>query len=419
VSAGEGVVAAGGVPRGPWGVAGEPQARWLPLTGPADVARRLAAIGAERTTWFLRQAGRCWGEWPMALLDGVDGATLQPEARRYGVAVAPGRDRLLVAGEQAALRAFGASLSGGPKTARLGHWLLQAEVPQLPGPPPIAVGRYRLSMGWKTYVVGIVNRTPNSFSSEAVGRLPGIEETVQAVWDAYRAGADIVDIGAESSEERDGGGIDPREELSRLLPVCEAVSDAPVVLSVDTRRATVAAAVSRLTDCIVNDVDALQDTALARVVASRGLPIVLMHQRRQEIGAADGDIVEEIRRFFLDSLDRVLRLGVAQQSVILDAGFGFGTSTDEDLRVTRSLGVFRSLGRPLMHAPSRKRAIGQVLAYPETIPERLMGTAALVAVGIAAGADFVRVHDVVEMARVSRMADAVVRPGCWRWIAAP
>ncbi len=404
--------------RGEWGPAGEPAPRWLPRTGPADVARRLEAVGwAGERAAFARNAAQRWGEWPAEGL-GVSAEAVGREARRYGVSCAWGAGRILVSGASSDLYRLGQAVEGHPQWGGFGSWLRQDDTLDVePGlPRPVAVGRYRLSFGWKTYVVGIVNRTPNSFS-DGTGALPGVAETVEAAWAAYRQGADIVDLGCESSEERDGGGIDPAEEQRRLLPVLEGLTDLPAIISLDTRRSELVRAAARWGTFLVNDVDALRDAALGRAVAEDGLPVVLMH-RRTGPPSREG-IVAEVRTFFLAALERGLRAGIRSESVILDPGFGFGTTVDEDLQVTRSLGSFRALGRPLLHAPSRKRTIGRVLAFPETIPERIGGTSALVALGIAGGADMVRVHDVEEMARVARMSDAVLRPGRWRRITAP
>jgi dihydropteroate synthase len=146
---------------------------------------------------------------------------------------------------------------------------------------------------------------------------------------------------------------------------------------------------------------------MTEVVARHGCPVVVMHsQAGTEYGS---DLMEGIAAFLAAAIDRAVAAGVAREQIIVDAGFGFGKTIAHDLEHTRRLGELRRLGRPILHAPSRKRTIGRVLGFPATIPERLPGTAAAVALGIAAGADLVRVHDVLEMARVARMADAIVR----------
>lgn len=299
----------------------------------------------------------------------------------------------------------------------LAAWLRSAgPYPAVPGaPPPIRCGAHVLSFGIKTYVVAILNRTPDSFSEERPD-VPTVEELVARAWAAYRAGADIVDIGAESSEERDRRGLPAEKEAERLLPVLEALTDLPVILSIDTRRGSVARAALRLGPAIINDVSAGADPELLAAAANAGVPMVLMHAG----GIAPGtDLMTTLTARLGLALSRAVARGLPTEQAILDAGFGFGTTIDQDLEVTRRLGKLRGLGRPLMHAPSRKRTIGGVLAFPDSIPERLPGTAALVAAGIGAGADLIRVHDVAAMARVARMSDAVWRGQGWRAVVAP
>lgn len=376
----------------------------LPATGPADVARRAAAVGASAGAGFRAAAAEAWAEWPEVL----QGEVLR-RLRAAGRA-APGRDRTLLAGDLAALGEAAA-----PLHPRLAAWLREAGPPPQGPRPPLRCGPHRLALGVKTYVVAILNRTTDSFSEERED-LPPVEELVARAWAAHRAGADIVDIGAESSEERERGSLSADAEARRLIPVLQALTDLPAVLSVDTRRAEVAARALGVLPVVVNDVDAAVDPGMAAVVAGAGAPLVLMHAG--PVPAA-GDPVAAVAAGLRAALARARAGGVDGRQLLLDAGFGFGTTSEQDLEITRRLGELRALGHPLLHAPSRKRTIGRVLAFPETIPERLPGTAALVVAGIAAGADLVRVHDVQVMARVARAADAVWRPGCWREIAAP
>ena len=391
-------------PRGPHGAAGEARARALPLTGPADAARRLEAIGAGRPSQrFLAAASLGFLEWP--------GRRPAPAAealdRAGGLVTAP--DRTLLAGDVPALAEAAAAQA--PDLAR---WLRAQAVPPS-GPPPLRCGPFLLHFGLKTYIVAIVNRTPDSFS-DGRGSVPPVEEAVAAAWAGYAAGADIVDVGAESSEERDGGTLAPQREAERLLPVLHALRDLPALVSVDSRRGSVARAALAVRPVICNDVEALADPELATAAAEAGAPVVLMHSGPIPPGQ---DALPTIAGRLEARLRQACALGIPARQVILDPGFGFGTTLDEDLLVTRRLGELRALGRPLLHAPSRKRTIGRVLSFPDTIPERLPGTAAAVAIGIAAGADLIRVHDVLEMARVARMTDALVRGPAWRDLTAP
>jgi len=351
---------------------------------------------------FVRAAAQGWAEW----------AEVLPRRPALPNLVALGGDRTLCAGDLSAL-----AESVREAHPRLAAWLRGLRpYPAARGvAPPIRCGKHALHFGVKTYIVAIVNRTPASFSEHRAA-LPTVDQTVEAAWAAYRAGADIVDIGAESTEEREQGGIPPAVEAERLLPVIAALADLPAVLSVDTRRGSVAHRLLALRPLILNDVDALADPELAAAAAAAGVPVVLMHARPIPGGAdAPSTIAERLGQ----ALELATALGVAAEQCILDAGFGFGTTLDQDLEATRRLRELRRLGRPLLHAPSRKRTIGRVLSYPETIPERLPGTAAAVVAGIAAGCDLVRVHDVLPMARAARMADAIYRGGTWRDLTAP
>ncbi|MBX6378689.1 MAG: dihydropteroate synthase, partial [Clostridia bacterium] len=271
---------------------------------------------------------------------------------------------------------------------------------------PLRCGPYTLPFGRRTYVVGILNLTDDSFTGDGVGA--DVEAAVRKARQLVADGADVIDIGAESSEARDHQPIPPEQEIARLLPVLRRLlAELPVPISVDTWKAPVAAAVLAEGAHIINDVGGLRrDPALARVVAERGAPVVIMHSQAEP---RYRDVVADIVRFFAESLAIARRAGIPETQVVLDVGFGFGKNVHQDLETTRRLREFRSLGRPLMHAPSRKRTIGRVLGVPTSVEERLMGTAAMVALGIAGGADFVRVHDVAEMARLVRMADACVR----------
>lgn len=381
-------------------------ARRLQLAGPAELARELAAIGyaGDARAW----AAGAWRD--QVALDGLEPEQVEALSRateRALLSVAPaiarGRARLAIS-EPERGRLAAALRQQAPGLARA-----IADLPppgrEADAPPPVRCGPYTLPFGRRTYVVAIVNITPDSFSEE-LGYVPGVEETVARVRQAVAEGADVVDIGAESSEARDHGGEDPAEEARRLLPVLEHLHDLPVPISIDTRHGSVADAVLRAGAHILNDVDALADPELARVAAAHGAPVVVMHS---QVGTAYGDLMADITAFLEAAIARATAVGLEREQIIVDAGFGFGKTIAQDCEHTRRLGELRALGRPILHAPSRKRSIGRVLGVPETIPERLPGTAAAVALGIAAGTDLVRVHDVVEMVRVARMADAIVR----------
>lgn len=288
---------------------------------------------------------------------------------------------------------------------------------------PTVWNRGELRWGEHTYVMGIVNLTPDSFSGDGLG-----DDTDAAVAQALRyieQGADILDIGGESSrpvssarvEAGVSGGlarVAPRvsaaEEMSRVLPVVERLSRrTSVPISVDTTKAEVAEAAVQAGAGMLNDVWGLRrDPAIAGVAARHGVPVVLMHN--QEGTEYQGDLIAGIAASLAWSRDRAIEAGVPRERVILDPGFGFGKMPRHNLELLRRLGELRNLGQPLLIGTSRKSTIGRVLGLP--VDERVEGTGATVAIAIANGVDIVRVHDALPMVRVARMTDAIVRG--WR-----
>lgn len=270
--------------------------------------------------------------------------------------------------------------------------------------------------GSRTYVMGIVNVTPDSFSGDGI--LDPVAAVEQGVYLAGH-GADVLDVGGESS--RPGGApVELEEELRRVLPVVAGLRDRVAVpISIDTRRAAVAAAAIAAGASIVNDVWGFRsDPELAEVVADSGSWAIAMHNRHALPGqdsraggyfprVAYDDLVEEILAELTQSLATLAAAGVARDRVIMDPGIGFGKTPEQNLQILRRLGELRRLDRPLLLGTSRKSTIGLVLDLPPS--ERVEGTAATIAIGIQNGADIVRVHDLPAMARVARMADAIVR----------
>ncbi len=251
--------------------------------------------------------------------------------------------------------------------------------------------------------MAILNLTPDSFSGD--GLAGNADVAVAAAVQAVTDGADILDLGAESTRPGHTP-ISVAEELARLLPILEAVrSHTAATISVDTNKAAVAAAALAAGADMVNDVRGFTaDPEMAAVVAAAGVPAVLMHDVAPEPGV---DLITSILRELSRRLDRAVAAGVAWERLIVDPGFGFGKDWRQNLELLRRLGELRALGRPILAGTSRKSTIGRVLGLPED--DRVEGTAATVALAIAGGADIVRVHDVGAMARVARMADAVVR----------
>ena len=281
--------------------------------------------------------------------------------------------------------------------------------PPEPSAPPAAtvIGRHRFAWGSRTYVMGIVNATPDSFSGD------GVLDPAVAAAQARRmvaAGADLLDIGAEST--RPGHVPLPVDaEWARLAPVLHAIRAAVAVpLSVDTAKAAVAERAFAAGADALNDIHGLRaDPALGPLLARAGGAAVLMHNQRGR--PFSGDVIADVRTGLRASLQLARDAGIDEQRVILDPGFGFGWEPAQNLELLRRLGELRDppsgLGRPLLIGTSRKSTIGHVLERPEGA--RAWGTAATVALAVAAGVDIVRVHDVREMAEVARMADAVVR----------
>ncbi len=271
-------------------------------------------------------------------------------------------------------------------------------------PAPITIGGRDFAWGERTYVMGILNVTPDSFSGDGVGtdRDAAVRQAVRMCED----GADLIDVGGEST--RPGAEeIDAEEELRRTIPVVERLAhELDVPVSIDTYRADVAKAAIEAGVALVNDVHGFRrEPALAGVVAKAGVPVVAMHyQRGREFKDTIGNVIEG----WLESLRIAREAGLPEERVILDPGFNFGWTNEQALEMLRRLGELRVVGRPLLIGTSRKSTIGAVLGGLPA-EERLEGTAATVAISIAGGADIVRVHDVKEMSRVARMADAIVR----------
>ena len=272
-----------------------------------------------------------------------------------------------------------------------------------PAPAPIEIGGTRFEWGNRTYVMGVVNVTPDSFSGDGV--LDPRQAAAQAA-SMQEAGAHLIDIGAESTRP-DHAPLDAEEEWRRLEPVLRAIRAAVTVpISVDTSKASVAERAFDAGADALNDIRGLSgDPRMASVLARAGLPAVLMHnQRGRTFG---GDVIGDIRAGLEQCLAAAEGAGVDPAQLIVDPGFGFGWEPAQNLELLRRIGELRVLGRPLLLGTSRKSTIGHVL--DRAVDERLWGTAATVALSVAAGVDIVRVHDVSEMVEVARVADAVVR----------
>jgi dihydropteroate synthase len=274
--------------------------------------------------------------------------------------------------------------------------------------------------------MGILNITPDSFSGDGVLALSGevgeVEVAVQQAKEFLSNGADILDVGGEST--RPGSQpVNAEAELERVIPVIEAIaSEFPdATISIDTYKARIAEAAFRAGARILNDVWALRaDPALASVAAAFRVPVVLMHNRSNPasvevraqlgnayIGSTYENLMEDVKRELLASVELAVKAGIDEARIILDPGIGFGKTREHNLALINRLDEIRALGFPVLLGPSRKSFIGFTLDLPAD--QRVEGTAATIAVGITRGADVIRVHDVKEMARVAKMTDAIVR----------
>lgn len=283
-------------------------------------------------------------------------------------------------------------------------------------PPETRCGNRILQWGSRTYVVGILNVTPDSFSGDGIGG--DVERAVSQAARFVEEGADILDVGGEST--RPGAdAVSLQEELDRVLPVIEAVRrEVDVSLSIDTYKAAVAQEAVHAGAAMVNDIWGLGgDPAMGSTVAALDVPVVLMHNRRSrsrqsDLGGYYGeatyeDVARDVTRELGEVVARARSCGIAVENIIVDPGIGFGKTPQQNVELMRNLGTLHSLGQPILIGTSRKSFIGLTLDLP--VEDRLEGTAATAALAIAQGVDLVRVHDVGAMVRVCRMTDAIVR----------
>ena len=281
----------------------------------------------------------------------------------------------------------------------------------------------RFDWGSRTYVMGILNVTPDSFSGDGlrVDAEGTLDRAMAQARDFVDAGADILDVGGEST--RPGSiPLGAEEEMERVLPVIEKlVGEFPeLLISIDTFKSKVAAAALDAGVHIVNDVWGLRaDPEMGRMAAERGAPVILMHNRSRPndvivdqlggsyLGARYDNLLEDVSRELEALAAGALAAGIAHDQIVLDPGVGFGKTVQQNMALINHMDRFKTLGYPILSGPSRKSFIGRVLDLPPD--QRLEGTAATIALSIVRGADIVRVHDTREMVRVARMMDAMLR----------
>ena len=262
----------------------------------------------------------------------------------------------------------------------------------------------------RTLVMGILNITPDSFSDG--GLFINVESALEQAYKMIEDGADIIDVGGEST--RPGADLVPIEvELGRILPVIEKlVKTTKTCISIDTYKPMVAEKALEAGACMVNDISALSDPNMASVVAKERVPIVLMHKKGtpkdMQIAPHYDSLIPEISAFLQERIQIAVESEISPERIIIDPGIGFGKTLDHNLEILRRLREFKALGKPIMIGTSRKSFIGKVLNTSDAM-DRVEGTSATVAIAIANGADIIRVHDVKEMVRVVRMTDAIVR----------
>ena len=273
---------------------------------------------------------------------------------------------------------------------------------------PVATrcGNTEFRWGERTYVIGICNLSPDSFAGDGIGS--DIEAAVAQAKRMVAEGADIIDVGGESTRP----GTEPKsvddvdDELRLVIPVIERLaSELTVPISIDSYKSAIASRALKAGATMINDIWGLKrDPRIAKVAAEAGVPIILMSNQRD---APCHDIMAEVTSDLERSISLAIKSGIAEPNIIIDPGIGFGKTLEQNLEIIHRLAELKSLGRPILLGTSRKSVIGLVLDLPAD--QRLEGTAATIAIGIANGVDMVRVHDVKPTMRVCRMSDAIIR----------
>ena len=393
-----------------------PWARVLPLSTGGDLVDELGSLGVAGGTLpapdLLQGAVKLvvpsgWRATVARVVAAFPGLTLYTQPR------GPHEDVLLVIGLRPDIQACIDALASAERAMTpLAPGLLD----QLAHTGPrayhtLACGGRRVDFAVKTGIMGILNVTPDSFYDG--GRYLDLQAAVDRAHQMVEEGADIIDIGGQSSRP----GSDPvpeAEEANRVLPVVKAVAKSvSALISVDTYRAAIACAALEAGAHLINDISALRfDPALLGVVARHRAPLILMHMRgmprTMQLDPSYEALIAEVFTFLQGRLEAAKAGGIAAEHLLIDPGIGFGKGARHNLELLRKLHHFHALGRPLVIGTSRKAFIGWMLGTD--VDERLEGTAATVAAAIAHGADVVRVHDVLAMARVARMMDAMLRP---------
>ena len=274
--------------------------------------------------------------------------------------------------------------------------------------PVIKFKNAALDINKRTFIMGIINVTPDSFSDG--GKYLNSEAAITHAEELIKAGADIIDIGGEST--RPGSReIGFKEELARVLPVVKALSK-KTIISVDTRKSQVAEACLKAGAEIINDISALNyDKKMAKIISKHKACAILMHMQgtpqSMQVSPHYDDIIPELCAYLENSIEIALKAGILSHRIIIDPGFGFGKNLGHNLTILKKLKELKSLGFPILVGTSRKSMIGQILDVPPK--ERIFGSAATNVVAILNGANIIRLHDVFEIKQAAKMADAIIR----------
>lgn len=282
-------------------------------------------------------------------------------------------------------------------------------------PASIKIGGRTFDFTKRTYIMGILNITPDSFSDG--GQFMSYEKAVAHGRQMIEDGADIIDIGGEST--RPGAQkVTAKEEMERVIPVIKALSGIKgAVISIDTTKSIVANEAIEAGASMINDVSALRfDGKMIKVAARSKVPVILMHMlgspRTMQKDPRYNDLMPDIISYLQNSIGLAIKGGVSKDKIIVDPGFGFGKTVGHNLEILRRLKELKVLGCPVLIGTSRKSTIGKVLGLGTE--DRIEGTAATVTAALAGGANIVRVHDVAQMSNVARMCDAMYKVGKWR-----
>jgi len=276
--------------------------------------------------------------------------------------------------------------------------------------PLLKCGKYRFDFTERTYIMGILNITPDSFSNG--GKYLNHDRAFDHAQRMVEEGADIIDVGGESTRPGTQS-VSLEEELRRVIPVVEKLaSKVEVPVSIDTTKAGVAKEALEAGAVMVNDISALRfDAKMASLVSERGVPVVLMHMRgtpyTMQHHVLYDCLISEVNSFLRERIEYAESMGIDSQKIIVDPGIGFGKSVpDGNLKIIKYLSFFKHLGKPILVGPSRKAFIGSILNLG--VEEREEGTAAAIALAINNGANIIRIHDVKKMKRVIKVVDAIL-----------